>query len=132
VPFIDVSGLLADSFIAGEAFQVIRRSEVIGDSVVPTITSATLNAFGSIVPLGDNSLLRAEAYETSNKSIQVITTFPLRASSVDDNGVQWRPDLVAYKGDFFLVKTLEDYTSYGAGMVVAECMATPYEEQVTQ
>jgi hypothetical protein len=132
VPQIDVTSLLSDSFIAGEAFQVIRRSEVMGESVVPTITTTTFNAFGSVVPIGDNSLLREEAYTTSNKTIQVITTFPLRGSSIDANGVQWRPDLVLWHGDHFIVKTLQDYSSYGAGMVVAECMATPYEEQVTQ
>ncbi len=131
MPFLDVTDLLADPDIAGEPFTVIRRSEGSYDHGRPVIETTTLPAMGSITPTGDNSLVRAEGYETSAKTILVVTTFPLRGSSQDDTDLQWHPDIVKWKGDYFVVRSLDDYSQYGAGLVAAECTATPYQELPT-
>ena len=63
MPDIDVSDLLFDSDIAGEALSVIRREEMVGTNGVSTITNMTLPAegddpiVGSVFPTGDNSLV---------------------------------------------------------------------------
>jgi galactose-6-phosphate isomerase len=127
MPDIDVSDLLFDSDIAGEAFSVIRRQEVVGGNGVATLTVTTLPLagdpaiVGSVTPTGDNSLVRAEAYSTQSNTIKVITEFRLRGPSKDAAGQSFQPDIVLWNGNHFVVSTLNEWTSYGAGFVEAEC-----------
>lgn len=78
---------------------------------------------GSITPTGDNSLVREEAYEAQLESILVITPFRLRGPSKDNQGNSFQPDIVLWNGNSFVVRTLKDWTSYGAGQVEAECIS---------
>lgn len=128
MPSIDVSDILADTFIAGEPFTVTRRSESVNSFGESVVTPSTFTAAGSIVPIGDNSLLREEAFETGANTIRVITTFRLRGVS-QAVGQNYQPDLVVWKGNSFIVRTVEDYTQYGAGMVVAECSSIDFVDQ---
>src|ERR1700694_3507137 len=123
MPDIDVSDLLLDSDIAGEAFSVIRRQEIVGANGVPVLTQTTLPKagdpaiVGSITPTGDNSLVRAEAYSTQSNTIKVITAFRLRGPSKDGTGKSFQPDIVLWNGNHFVVRTLNEWTSFGAGFV---------------
>ncbi len=40
----------------------------------------------------------------------------------------YQPDIVKWKGDCFLVKSVDDYTQYGAGMVIAECVSQDFDD----
>lgn len=127
MPFIDVSDIINDVFISGERFNVIRRSDTVGINGETTIGSAPLCGIGQITPTGDNSMLREEAFTTDQKTIQVITTFKLRGPAKDKYTQQnYQPDIVVWNGDNYLVRTLQDYSKYGAGMVVAECSSIDY------
>jgi len=127
MPDIDVSDLLFDSDIAGESFIVIRRQEIVGDNGVSVLTATSLPLpgdapiVGSITPTGDNSLVRQEAYQTQANTILVITPFRLRGPSKDSGGASFQPDVVVWNGNHFVVKTLNEWTSFGAGFVEAEC-----------
>lgn len=132
MPDIDVSDLLDDPDVAGESFSVIRRQEVVGTNGVATLTPVTYPQagqppiVGSITPTGDNSLVRAEAYTTQSNTIEVITPFRLRGPSKDTGGNSFQPDIVLWKGNHYEVKTLNEWTSYGAGFVGAECIAIDF------
>jgi galactose-6-phosphate isomerase len=127
MPDIDVSDLCDDPDIAGEAFSVIRRQEVVGPNGVSTLTLTTFPQpgdpaiAGSVTPTGDNSLVRAEAYTTQSNTIKVITAFRLRGPSKDGAGKSFQPDIVVWNGNHFVVSTLNEWTSFGGGFVEAEC-----------
>lgn len=127
MPLIDVTQVLLDPVVAGEAFEVVRREEVVnayGESVLTTIR---LPATGSVQPTGANSLTRLDAFQTQAKTLRVITTFRLRGASKERaSGDSYQPDLVYWRGDYFIVTELEDFTQYGAGMVQANCTSTDF------
>lgn len=127
MPQIDVGReVLLDPMIAGESFQVIRRAETVSERGVSSVAEEVFDpVLGSVVPSGDNSLLREEAFQTQSQSIRVITLFRLRGAS-GENGESYQPDIVVWKGGSYLVRTVDDYSNYGAGMIVAECIATNY------
>lgn len=124
MPLIDVSDILADPDIAGETFTVVRQAEDVNEYGETQVVTTQFTASGSIQPTGDNSLLREEAFQAQQKTIQVITTFLLRGATQDPagSGQLYQPDLVVWKGEKFLVRVVEDYSAYGAGMVRAECI----------
>jgi galactose-6-phosphate isomerase len=128
MPWLDFSDVLLDPAIAGETFSVIRRQQVVDNYGTVTTTNTTLSGTGSITPTGDNSLVREEAYQTSAKTIKVITNFRLYGPE-QIGGTTYQPDLVAWHGDNFIVKSINDYSSYGAGFLEAECASIDFVDQ---
>jgi len=128
-PWIDVSDVLTDPMIAGESFTVTRRREIVNDFGEVGTENTSLPALGSIVPVGSNSLLREDALQTQSKTIRVISTFRLRGVAETVDGSKWQPDIVFWNGDHYLVKTVDDYSSYGAGLVEAECSSIDFEDK---
>ena len=129
MPQIDVSDVLLDPVVAGEAFTVQRRIETVNNFGQSTISVETFPAVGAITPSGDNSLVRDEAYQTNAKSIQVLTAFRLRGAAKDGAGNRYQPDLVLWKGDSFVVRMVSDYSQYGAGFVQADCVSIDLLDQ---
>jgi hypothetical protein len=130
MPQIDVSDIVRDPFIAGEAFTVQRRIETVDQYGQSSVQVQTFQALGSIAPAGENSLVREEAYQTQAKSIQVITPFRLRGASKDQAGYRYQPDIVIWKGDSFIVRSISDFSQYGAGLVQADCTSIDLVDQV--
>jgi hypothetical protein len=137
MPDIDVSDLTFDSDIAGEAFGVIRRQEVVGNNGVSVLTLTTMPAagqsaiVGSITPTGDNSMVREEAFQTQAETVTVITAFRLRGASKDTNGNFFQPDIVVRSdGSQWIVKSLKSWASFGAGFVEAECVSFDFNAVV--
>lgn len=126
MPDIDVSDLLLDGDIAGESFTVIRRQETVGNNGVTAIAQTNLSAVGSISPTGDNSLVRAEAFQTQANTIKVITNFRLRGPSKDGAGNSFQPDIIQWNGNHFVVRVINEWTSYGAGFVEVECSSIDF------
>lgn len=135
MPEIDVTEILSDPMVAGEGFSIIRREEVVnnyGESVLTpkTITKDARGNFlvGAISPTGDNSLIREDAYTTASKTIKVITVFRLRGPS-NVGSKKYQPDIVVWHGNNYEVRVVEDYSSFGAGMIAADCMSIDYIEK---
>lgn len=121
MPFIDVTDIILDPMIAGEVFTVIRSVETVNNYGESVVTYQTLSGAGSVTPTGANSLVREEAYQTQAKTIRVVTTFALRGASKDENGVSYQPDIVVWRGNHFIVKSMDDFSQYGSGFVDVEC-----------
>lgn len=132
MPWIDVTDILADPMIAGEAFQVLRRHETVNSYGESTIATTTYSANGSITPTGDNSLVREDAFQSQAKTIKVVTSFMLQGQAEDAQGNKYQPDLILWKGDYYIVRTLNDYSSYGAGMIEAECSSIDWDDEPPQ
>jgi hypothetical protein len=134
MPQIEVTEVTLDPIVAGETFLVTRRMEAINQYGERTESTITYSAIGSVTPTGDNSLVREEAYQLQNKTIRVITTFMLRAPSKAPpqptlSQSDYDPDIVTWRGDFYVVKNVSDYSQYGAGMIEAECAGIDYVDQ---
>ena len=71
-------------------------------------------------------MLREEAFTTDAKTIRVMTAFMLRGPSTDRTAQNFQPDLVIWRGNAYVVRTLEDFSQFGAGMVIAECSSINY------
>jgi hypothetical protein len=138
MPDIDVSDVLGDPDVAGTLFTVIRRQETVNNFGRPVLTTSTYpdpaadpplqQPFGAIYPTGDNSMVRADAYTTQSDTITVVTPFRLRGPS-KSAGVTYQADIVLWEGTHYIVKTVNDYSKFGAGMIQAECTAYDYNVQ---
>lgn len=135
MPDIDVTDLMFDSDVAGEKLErVVRRGSATNANgqVVVTSQVITTGLVGAIYPVGDNSLMREEAFQSQMNAIEVVTTFRLRGASKDlDTGNEFQPDLVFYKGAYYAVRTLNDFSSYGAGFIQAECIQFDWVDPTT-
>jgi hypothetical protein len=118
VATLDVS----DIPICGEfsdRFDVISRAETITEFGRSTVTQVTATALGTIYPTGDNSLVRQGDYEMGRKTLTCVTPYRLKQAAPG-----YQPDLVLYRGNQYLVSSVEDYSQYGAGFVVAILSST--------
>jgi len=132
MPYVDASENLVDPELAAQCFTVVRRQQIMQQNGRPTITEKRYDAKGAVFPTGDQSLVREEAYENQAKTIQVVTRFRLRGPAKDSNGKDWQPDLIFWHGDYFIVRSLDDYTPFGVGMTSAECASYNYVNQPPQ
>jgi hypothetical protein len=122
MPFIDVSDLLYDSYIAGEKFTVYRRTEVVnqyGENLIAVIIFD--NIAGQISPHIPSRLLREPSFTSREKYIQVITPWFITGGGVDALNNLYQPDLVLWKNNLYIVKAAQDYSKYGTGFIVAQC-----------
>lgn len=134
MPDIDVTDLLSDPDIAGDEFTVKRRQETVntfGRSVVATVP---LDACGPVFPAGDNSLIRQDAFDAEANTITVVTEFRLRGPS-KSGGLQFKADLVEWprqSGNHYIVRTTNDFSRYGAGMIEAECTSIDFSDEAPE
>lgn len=127
MPDIDVNDVLISLDIANQTFSVVRRQETVnnfGESVKGAEVLGPFN--GSCQPLGDNSLLREEAFTTGKNGLTVWTAFRLFSASRTVGNVTYQPDLVLYDGNYYLVRLLNEWTQWGAGFTQVECVGFDY------
>jgi galactose-6-phosphate isomerase len=129
MPEIDVIDCLLDPDLAADSFVVLRRADVVAANgrTTPVVTD-TIPVIGAVYPTGDLSLTRADAYQSQAKTIKVISPFRLRGVAKDTLGLRYQPDIVIWRGDKFLVRIVDDYSRYGAGMVEAECSSIDFAD----
>lgn len=116
MPILD----LREAFEAVEfadRFTVVRRAEQIsGFGRSERVPERFPRIVGSIYPSGDNSLLRAEDQQHGRKTITVVSRFRLQMAAPG-----YQPDIVIWGGDQYLVRSIQDFSRFGGGMIVAEC-----------
>ena len=130
--FLDTTDLLLDPDIAGQTFTVIRRREQVnasGQGVSAQPPEVITPVYGQITPTGDNSLLREVAFQTQMQTIQIITQFRLRGATAEPStGQQFQPDLILWKGNYYVVSSLNEFAQYGNGFGVFECIEIDYQD----
>jgi len=131
MPDIDVTDVVLGSAVAGEEFIVIRRVETVQQNGESTVQTFNYPAFGSIQPEGDNDLEREADYDAAVRSIEVITPFRLRLAAVDQQGKQFKPDIVSWKGNNYVTITVEDYSHFGRGLNRALCTSEDFVDEPT-
>jgi galactose-6-phosphate isomerase len=115
MPTLEVSWVTQEPEFA-DMFQVLRRPETISQSGRSVTSQVTKTAYGTIVPTGDNSLVRQADYELGRRTITVYTTQRLQMAAPG-----YQPDLILYRGNQYVVSNIEDFSAFGAGFIAAEC-----------
>lgn len=112
--------VLSSPFLT-DTFNVIRRIETVnisGESLQSL--SATTGVYGVVKNIGDRLDRKADD-DSSQKDLRIFTKFALRGEARDGVPTDWKPDLVFWHGNNFIVKNVRDYGAYGIGYVAAEC-----------
>lgn len=127
-PGIDAAfEVVLDSYVAADTFDVVRRRSWTDSSGFQQEYHQRIRGLrGSVTPTGDNALNREDSFQSQNKTLLVITRFLLRAAAETIGGVNWQPDLVVWQNDYFLVKSLGDFSKFGGGFVEATCDSYDY------
>lgn len=129
MPSIDVTGVLFSLGIANQTITVIRRREIVNNKGRSELTTETIIGRGAIQPLGDNSLLRDECFTMQKSGITVWSTVRIRGASKDpSSGAIYQPDLILFNGNYYEVRSPDDWTPFGAGYVKADCIEIDYQD----
>lgn len=125
-PWLDLTEVIEDPYFE-DSFTVLRRKQTVNSFGEPVIVVEHTypDVGGIVIPTGNNSLVRQEAFESQQNAIQIITKFRLRPASKDGT-VDYQPDIVQWDGSSYLVRTSNEYTRFGAGFVQVDCIATDY------
>lgn len=121
-PQLDVNIVLSSPMFM-DTFTVVRRNSGVNDQGRMVTVETPMPTTGIVQPSGANTQDRPKDYATGRKSCLVITQFRLRAQS---DG--YMPDLVLWRGDDYLVETIEDFTNYGRGFVQAYCTSQDLQD----
>jgi hypothetical protein len=97
-----------------ETFQIIQREEVVNQFGESGWNATILSAIGVIVPASEDDLERLPEADYGKKAIAIVTRAPLRLATQG-----YKPDLIWYHGDLFVVAAVEDYTTIGTGFFSA-------------
>ena len=113
---LDVTPLLLDPDMT-DIFTVLRRTEVVGVNGRSTVVPQTFpRVHGVVTAIGPSDLDRKDDYQQMARSISIVTKFRLQG---EVTGAQ--PDIVVWRGDNYLVRSLEPYPQFGPGFVQVEC-----------
>lgn len=121
MPLLNPAAVVLSSPMLLDTFNVIRRVETEDSSgIAHLLPTATVGVYGVVKPIGDRLDRRAEE-DSDMKDLRIFTKFALRGETRDGVATNWKPDLVFWKGNNYLVIDVRDYGNYGIGFVAAEC-----------
>lgn len=105
------------------------------DTIVVHRTAVTVNDFGesaetvrvisNIIAVvntpGPNDLVRSPEADSSNKTLTIVTKFRLQTATPG-----YKPDIVLWHGDTFIITKSDDYSTYGRGFIQATAESYDY------
>jgi len=104
-----------------------RRLQAVGANgrVVITTTRIDPKPLGVIVPkdsvIGGNFILREPDEQHRGAALVVFTTFRLQGvAAIDEEAVQFQPDVLWFNGDPYVVGLINDFSQWGRGFIQAE------------
>lgn len=127
MPELDIASVvLLNPVIAATRFQIVRRRSWTDSNGQSRISAQTVWGIGSVTSPG-NPLDRGDDYQSQPATIDVVTGSFLRVATLDDDGVNWQPDLILWQGNHYLVNKVDDFSQFGAGFVAASCDLFEYQ-----
>jgi galactose-6-phosphate isomerase len=106
---------LADAYLEpgfNDPLIVVRRAETVDVKGRSQVAISRLYGYGVVCAIGPNELMRPTDYDSSNKIISIVTPLTLRSDAFG-----FKPDIVFWQGDSYLVREVDDYSGYGPGWV---------------
>lgn len=123
---IDVTELLVDPDVGGNTLLLIRRPQAVNNYGESVDANDPIAIIGSAYPTGSNSLVREAAFSSQTDTITVCVRYPISGPSEDAQGKKYDADIIGWKGNFYIVKDVNNFSAYGPGFVEAECEAIDY------
>jgi hypothetical protein len=112
VPF-DVSDCILDPDFCQD-IAVARRTESVSDKGRMAASNASFTCSAVVMPATPEQLDRVPEADRSNEVLAIYTTVLLTSG---DN--THAPDVVTWKSGTYMVKSVQDWTDYGAGYCLA-------------
>lgn len=122
MPLLDVSSLLFDPDFA-DTFNVIRREEAVSDKGRNILTLSTIeNVVGVVCAASPADLRRLPEAQTFDRVLSIVSKFAFFGACVG-----FQPDLVQWRGDLYVVSSLDSYPQFGRGFT--QILATSIDLQ---
>ena len=118
--FLDVSDVLLDPDFTN-SFVVQRRLETVDVNGRSQVQTFSAPSFGVVTAASPNDLERLPESDVYRRVISIVTKFKLRGETKDASGNNWKPDLIVWQGDHYLVREIDLYSQFGAGFIQALC-----------
>lgn len=138
--FVDVGMETCLDPMLSDAFTVTRRPEVMtskGRSSVPAPVVYTRSRrrglpppVGVVTVASPNDLERLDDQDRAGRNISIVTRFPLQMTA-SYGGVKYKPDQIYWRGDTFIVKSVDPYPQFGAGFVQAIAGSIDHQDAAT-
>jgi hypothetical protein len=119
MPTLDVTHVLANPAFSG-SLSVTRNAQTVGTNGLAVNTPTVISFAGVAFPKRAATLRRDSEGARITGSIQIVTTFALV-----DGRTGADADVVTYNGRRYTVAEIEDYSTYGAGFIIATCDLLP-------
>ena len=116
---LDVSFLLADPDFA-DTLTARRLAQTVGSNGRAVSTATDTDFIGVAFPGAGNLLVRGPDGERVSADMTVVTMHPLSSGSAGNPA-----DEVVWRGNRYTVKSVQDYSNWGAGFVLALCDLIP-------
>lgn len=114
MPHLDVSDLLTDPDFADASLVRYRRTETVDADGFGQAATATLPFSGVVTSESGRNLQRTPEATRTFAGIMIHT----KTNLIEGDEVAWR-------GAAYIVRTVDDYSTYGAGFVAAICDLKP-------
>ncbi len=116
MPNLDLTDLTFDPDFA-ERLNIVRRFQDVDDNGVANTQDQLIRPkpFGTVIPQNDAPMVRGPDQQHLPRLIQVHTKFRLRAMSED-----WSADKLWWNGGWYEVNKVQDYSSFGRGLIQAD------------
>jgi len=121
MPLLDVSDVLSDPLFADTTLVCTRETQVVGDDGIAVNTEQAIPFSGVVTADRAKELARLAEGSQVSGSILIHTVFRLTNGGPDGSD----SDKVTWNGRQYLVTSINDYTTYGAGYVCASCDLLP-------
>lgn len=126
--FLDVSDVLLSPEFT-DRYVVNRRFETVDNNGRSQSSVSVFNTFGVVTAAGPNELSRVPDADEYRRVIVIVTKFKLRGEVADGAGNNWKPDLITWRGDNYIVREIDLYPQFGAGFVQAICSSEDLVDQ---
>jgi hypothetical protein len=116
---MDMSDALHDPDM-GDFVTVKRRVEAVSTATGRSSTTdeSIPNVFGVIAEASKNDLERLPEADRMGRNMSMVTSFALRGPAQVE-GTQFKPDIVVWRGNEYLVKQVGPYPQFGPGFIQA-------------
>lgn len=120
MPLLDVTEVLFDPDFA-DTLVCIRQTQTVDDDGIATNVTQSMPFIGVVTADRGKELARLAAGSHVSGSILVHTAFRLT-----NGGPAGRDsDHIVWNGDEYIVKSIDDYSTYGMGFLCASCDLLP-------
>lgn len=120
MPLLDVSSVLSDPQFVTRGLKCLRNAQTVGDDGIAVNKPTTFTFSGVVTNNTGDKLVREPEGSRIEGDITIHSRFRLIAGKDGQDA-----DKIVYKGDTYVVTTVNDWSDYGRGFVCAQADLLP-------